>query len=146
MAHFHPESVAHFHPESMAHFEPEYLFRIGTITQSHVGKGYSTNVILGVTLKQTGLSELVYVAKNSILFLKDALVSNDIFLYGYPSSLGLKQSPQFDYNKPLLRKGIIASVNKTQGTIILDCPVYYGNSGGPVVQVINKGGGLNIIL
>lgn len=112
-------------------------FTIGTITENKDGMGYTTNLITGVTVKQTGKSEIVSVAKNTVIHLKDALVSNDIFLYGYPSSLGLKQSPQFDYSKPLLRKGIIASVNRTQGTIILDCPVYYGNSGGPVVQVTN---------
>lgn len=114
-------------------------FTIGTITYKPDGIGFTTNLTPGITIKQSGKSGIITVAKTSVLFLKDVLVSNDIFLYGYPSSLGLRQSPQFDYNKPLLRKGIIASVNKTQGTIILDCPVYYGNSGGPVVQVTNIG-------
>lgn len=114
-------------------------FTISTIKDSQNGNGSVTNTVPGVTLKQASKGSLVSVARKSVLFLKDVLVSNDIFLFGYPSSLGLKQSPQFDYDKPLLRKGIIASVNKAQGTIILDCPVYYGNSGGPVVQVINKG-------
>lgn len=75
--------------------------------------------------------------------LKDVLISNDVYLYGYPTSLGIKDLPQFDYNKPLLRKGIIANIYKNTGTIILDCPVYYGNSGGPVVEVEQDGPGFH---
>lgn len=78
-------------------------------------------------------------AKDSTKLLKNVLISNDVFLYGYPTSLGLKNTPQFDYSKPLLRKGIVANIYKTKGTIILDCPVYYGNSGGPVVEVSQNG-------
>ena len=62
-------------------------------------------------------------------------IGNDVFLYGYPTSLGIQSSPQFDYEKPLLRKGIIAGIYAHHGTIILDCPVYFGNSGGPVIEV-----------
>lgn len=94
----------------------------------------------GITLKKSGKGDGVSVgAQDSTKLLKDVLISNDVFLYGYPTSLGLEDSPQFDYNKPLLRKGIVANVNKKQGTIILDCPVYYGNSGGPVVEVSLEG-------
>jgi hypothetical protein len=39
----------------------------------------------------------------------------------------------------LLRKGIIAGKNPSRRTIILDCPSYYGNSGGPVVQAERLG-------
>jgi len=76
-------------------------------------------------------------------FIKDVLISNDIFLYGYPSSIGMRKMPQFDYTKPLLRKGIIANINTKMNTIILDCPVYYGNSGGPVIEVENVGTRIN---
>lgn len=110
-------------------------FLIGT-TQANADGGYITTGIEGVTLKSKGNSEVVSVsAHDTVKFLKEVLISNDVFLYGYPSSLGLRQSPQFDYTKPLLRKGIVANVYKKEGTIILDCPVYYGNSGGAVVQV-----------
>lgn len=34
-----------------------------------------------------------------------------------------------------MRKGIIAGVNEINKTILLDCPVFYGNSGGPVIQI-----------
>lgn len=69
----------------------------------------------------------------------DVLVSNEVYLFGYPISLGIQESPQFDYQRPLLRKGIIAGKNLSQRTIILDCPSYYGNSGGPVVQAERLG-------
>ena len=55
---------------------------------------------------------------------------------GYPRSIGLEYSPQFDYDQPLLRNGIVAGTYPERGTIILDGPVYYGNSGGPVVDVV----------
>jgi hypothetical protein len=97
-----------FHPQ-----KDVAAFTFSTVTFNADGITYSTNLIPGVTIKQSGKNGLVSVAKNTVLFLNDVLVSNDIFLYGYPSSLGLKQSPQF---------------------------VYYGNSGGPVVQVNNSGG------
>ena len=93
------------------------------------------SMIDGVVEKQVGNGNIVSVISNDVLLFKDVLISNDVFVYGYPSTLGLRESPQFDYNKPLLRKGVIANVNKSSGTIILDCPVYYGNSGGPVFQV-----------
>jgi len=114
--------------------------KIATIAALPDGSGFNSNLNAGVTIALQGNSQLVSVsAQTSVKLIDDVLISNDIFLYGYPSSLGLKQSPQFDYTKPLLRKGIIANIHKPFGTIILDCPVYYGNSGGPVVQVSSDG-------
>jgi hypothetical protein len=84
-------------------------------------------------------NERVSVEPEGVSFLKDVLISNDVYLFGYPTSLGLEEPHQFDYSKPLLRKGIVAGVYKAQGTIILDCPVYSGNSGGPVIQIVKRG-------
>jgi len=63
----------------------------------------------------------------------DALVSNEVFVFGYPVSVG--QADQIDHSRPLLRKGIIAGKNDAKSTIILDCPMYQGNSGGLVVEI-----------
>jgi hypothetical protein len=63
-----------------------------------------------------------------------SLVGADVFLFGYPSSIGIPGNPQIDSTHPLLRKGIIAGLNPSRGTMIVDCPVYQGNSGGPVVM------------
>lgn len=70
----------------------------------------------------------------TVLRFTDVLVGNDVYVYGYPTSIGIKENKQFDIMKPLLRRGIVAGKNKDNKTIILDCPVYYGNSGGPVIQ------------
>ncbi len=115
-------------------------FRIGKVETNKNGNNYTCTPIPGVDVKQTGKTGPISVAKETPIMIDQVLVANDIYLYGYPLSLGLKNSPQFDYNKPLLRKGIVASINKKEGTIILDCPVYYGNSGGPVVQVTREQG------
>lgn len=65
----------------------------------------------------------------------DVLIGNDVFLFGYPNTIGLPGQPQIDYDKPLLRKGIISGANNTRRVLIIDCPAFPGNSGGPVVQV-----------
>jgi len=63
----------------------------------------------------------------------EVLISNDVLIFGYPTSLGL--APQLDHARPLLRSGIVAGKNEQNKTIIIDCPAYRGNSGGPVVQI-----------
>jgi V8-like Glu-specific endopeptidase len=67
--------------------------------------------------------------------LNQVLIGNEVYLFGYPTSLGIKGFPQIESDKPLLRKGIIAGTNSKLKTIILDCPTYPGNSGGPVVEI-----------
>lgn len=59
---------------------------------------------------------------------------SDIFTVGYPKSLSLNIN--FDYNRPLVRKGIIAGIDLQKDKIIADLPVYQGNSGGVVFQTI----------
>ena len=65
----------------------------------------------------------------------DVMVGEDVFVFGYPTSIGLRQSPKFDYSKPLLRKGIVSAIYPKAQTIILDSSMYFGNSGGPVMEV-----------
>jgi hypothetical protein len=64
--------------------------------------------------------------------LRELTLGSDTISFGYPSSIGLQEMPQIDQNMPLLRKGIIAGINKQQGTLIVDSAVYGGDSGGPV--------------
>lgn len=78
---------------------------------------------------------IVVVPENHLKRFNDVLVSNDVFILGYPNSLGIPEQAQIEYKKPLLRKGIVAGINTTKRTIILDCPVYYGNSGGLAIEV-----------
>ena len=82
---------------------------------------------------------LMTVGKKELALYEEVLISNEAYIFGYPGSIGLKQMPQIDYELPLLRRGVIAGKNLKARTIILDCPSYYGNSGGPVCQVEHKG-------
>jgi hypothetical protein len=61
-------------------------------------------------------------------------IANEVYLMGYPTSLGLTESKYFDVSKPLIRKGIVSGVNIKEQTFIIDCPSYQGNSGGPIVE------------
>ena len=63
----------------------------------------------------------------------DVYVSNSIFLFGYPTSLA-RANTGLDKSKPLLRSGIVAG-KTDDGKIVIDCPVYFGNSGGLVIEV-----------
>jgi hypothetical protein len=101
--------------------------------------GDSTRVMLqalpGVSTLEVSNSGVLGVAPDAVKKYDDVLIGNDVLLFGYPTSLGIRGSPQLDSRKPLLRKGIVAGLKPDSKSIILDCPVYYGNSGGPVVEV-----------
>ena len=62
-------------------------------------------------------------------------VGAEVYMFGYPISLTGPISAIFDPSEPLLRKGVVAGLNLGRKTIIIDCPAYFGNSGGPVLQV-----------
>lgn len=95
---------------------------------------------LGIEHLEKGDTSLIAATFDNINNLKDVMISNDVYVFGYPTSLGIETSKQFDQNKPLLRKGIVANIHEIAQTIILDCAVYGGNSGGPVIQVIEVNG------
>jgi hypothetical protein len=102
--------------------------------------GDSTNKYIKVspyvTLKERAIKGIIGVPIKSTKRYSEILIGNEIFLLGYPTALGITQQlPQFDHKRPLLRKGIVAGKNDSLRTIVLDCPVYYGNSGSPVIQV-----------
>ena len=65
-------------------------------------------------------------------------IGGDIFLFGYPTSISKGSDSQFEHSKPLLRKGVVAGKNSLNKTIIIDCPVYFGNSGGPVFEIVRN--------
>jgi len=71
---------------------------------------------------------------------KELMLGDDIFIIGYPVSIGLKDFPQYDFNRPLVRKGIIAGKSSKFKTYIIDGHVYGGNSGGAVVRQIKDSG------
>lgn len=61
-------------------------------------------------------------------------LGTSVYLIGFPKSLGLSNVHQFDFNRPLLRKGIIAGKDNNLKYLVIDCPSFQGNSGGPVFE------------
>jgi hypothetical protein len=101
----------------------------------------------GIKMIQSAKSGIVGAAEPSIKRFDEVVISNEVFTFGYPSSIGMKKQPQIDYQRPLLRKGIVAGKNRANKTIILDCQVFPGNSGGPVVELerVNSKGKISVI-
>ncbi len=95
-------------------------------------------VIPGVMLTQSAPSGILSVSSDVVGKFDDVLTANDIYVLGYPTSIGLQQAPQINYSAPLLRRGIIAGINSNNKTVVLDCMTFHGNSGGPVVEVIHE--------
>ena len=80
-------------------------------------------------------SPLVALSLDMFQTFTNALISRDVFIFGYPSSLGIQQVPQLEHDRPLLRKGILAGKNYSRRMLVVDAPVFYGNSGGPVLEM-----------
>jgi S1-C subfamily serine protease len=96
---------------------------------------YEMFVLPGVTKHTSAKAGILSVARDTIKTFNEVLTGNEVIVLGYPTSLGLQTMPQIDSHRPLLRKGIVAGLNPQTRSIILDCPVYFGNSGGPVIEV-----------
>jgi len=89
----------------------------------------------GVTIRSVAKGGLLSASADTVGRFDDVLAGNEVILFGYPNSIGLQQIRQLDPTRPLLRKGIVAGTNPERHSIILDCPAYFGNSGGPVVEL-----------
>jgi hypothetical protein len=112
------------------------IVQIGNIKKKS-GELFSINLNKGVgrVITKNDTSNIVSADVNGTKAFADVLISNDVFIFGYPTSIGIPNEPQYEMLRPLLRKGIIAGKNLKSETIIIDCPAYYGNSGGPVMEV-----------
>jgi V8-like Glu-specific endopeptidase len=93
------------------------------------------NATKGVSMRQMAKTGILGVAESTIKCFSDVLTANQVFIFGYPTSLGLKTIAQIDHLRPLLRGGIVAGTNNQTKTLIIDCPAYGGNSGGPVLEI-----------
>jgi hypothetical protein len=114
------------------------LVRVDTardICVCRIGSGGSIATNSGVKVLSARPSGLVSVGPSTVRLYKDVLVSNEVYIFGYPVSLGMKHQAQIDFSKPLLRSGIVAGKNDNRRAIVLDCAAYPGNSGGPVLEV-----------
>jgi hypothetical protein len=97
--------------------------------------GRSIRTVPGVSLIEKTPSGILSVSLYNVRRFDKVLTANTIYMFGYPTSLSIKGDPQIDPLRPLLRFGIVAGTNPARKTIILDCPSYPGNSGGPVLEV-----------
>ena len=89
----------------------------------------------GVLIRATTKKGLQNVGLDAVATFDKVQTGNDVIVFGYPNSLALQQLHQLDPNRPLLRKGMVAGTNQERRSIILDCPVYFGNCGGPVLEI-----------
>ena len=101
--------------------------------------GAVINLVNGVTSLSKASSGILGVSLANLERFTDVLVANEVCVFGYPRSLCLAQLAQLDPDRPLLRQGIVAGTNPAQHSIIIDCPLYPGNSGGPVLEVQDEG-------
>jgi len=88
-----------------------------------------------ISIVQEGNSKTFSISHKQTRLLEEIGMANDVYLVGFPTSLIFQNSKHFDPGKPLLRKGIIAGINTEDNTFIIDCSAYYGNSGGPVLEL-----------
>lgn len=61
-------------------------------------------------------------------------IGNAAFTFGYPISIG-DAAQQLAPTIPLVRGGSVAGINNIKKTVILDTPIYQGNSGGLVIEI-----------
>jgi hypothetical protein len=111
------------------------VFTINSSTAGTGGTPFSLSPVPGVTAKEQSKGGVLGAALDTVKLFDQVLTGNDVMVFGYPISLGLQQLPKLDIHRPLLRKGIVAGTNPEKRSIILDCPSYFGNSGGPVLEL-----------
>jgi hypothetical protein len=115
------------------------VIKIAGVVPSPNGAGQIMQPVAGVILRQNAPDGIVGVDANATVKKFDEVqISNDVYVFGYPNSIGLQQIAQIDQTRPLIRKGIVSGLNRALRTIILDCEVYPGNSGGLVLEVENE--------
>jgi len=107
------------------------VIKIGNLTKN------SVRLIKGVK-KLTENINLNVANSSMIKPAKKIEIGEETYVIGYPKVLAMfqPQRPVYNYEIPLVRKGIISSMNDYK-TFVIDCAVYGGNSGGPVFVAEN---------
>jgi hypothetical protein len=103
-----------------------------------VADGTNTSTIRLIdccTSRETTPSGVRYLLPEETKDFEAVGVSNDVFILGFPAAVTALPENHFNYQLPLLRKGIVAGKDDRNQTIVLDCFADRGNSGGPVVEV-----------
>lgn len=111
--------------------------QIGTITNNMVS-------YFNFVTKEPTLDKINEFSLNECVLNIDSInIGDEVFMIGYPKSLEHTNYNIFDFNRPISRKGSIAGKDYAHNTILVDCPAYGGNSGGPIL--IKKGKNLKMI-
>ncbi|MDO9578941.1 MAG: hypothetical protein Q7J16_13745 [Candidatus Cloacimonadales bacterium] len=105
-------------------------------TNENVNQIKLNNDVFGFTSNKS--INIINEKEFSLRYFDDVNIGSEILMTGYPTSLGLLKTSQYDFHRPLIRKGWIAGKNIDKKTIILDCPSYGGNSGGPVYEIVQE--------
>jgi hypothetical protein len=88
---------------------------------------------------QEGNGSVVSADVEALGKLDSVSLASDVYVMGYPTSLGMRNSSFYDFKKPLIRKGIVAGIYLENSTFVIDSFVFPGNSGGPVVEHCEDG-------
>ena len=104
------------------------VIRLGTLRPERL------DTTPGVVVSEKSKGGIIVAPFEYLTRYSDVDISSQIFMFGYPS-VGVAGFSQIDTSRPLVRAGIVAGLNATLKTIIIDAPVNHGNSGGPVVQL-----------
>lgn len=87
------------------------------------------------TIQRNGIKRALYTYKKFDLANDSTIhIGNGVFVYGFPKSVGVESIYQYDKSLPLIRSGIISTIDKKKNRYIIDATTYPGNSGGPVLQ------------
>ncbi|MGA2001404.1 MAG: trypsin-like peptidase domain-containing protein [Terriglobales bacterium] len=110
------------------------VVHIGDVVAAAAGGRRSISPTAGVRVITNAPSGIVGASVDLVKKLDKVLISNAVYVFGFPTSIGIQSIPQIEYDRPLIRKGVVAGINEANKTIILDCLIFQGNSGGPVIQ------------
>lgn len=119
-----------------AHISSSPTIDLCIIKIADVVKG-KLKLIPGVSLLSANLN-LNVASSDMVKSAKKVEVGEETYVIGYPKALAQFQpnKPLYNYELPLVRKGIVSSMNDYK-TFVIDCAVYGGNSGGPVFVAEN---------
>jgi hypothetical protein len=82
------------------HSQDLVVIRLATAGEPASGKAPER----GVTIKESAESDLLGVPTAAVKTYEQVAVGNDVILYGYPGSPGIRNNPQLDPSRPLLRR------------------------------------------
>jgi hypothetical protein len=86
------------------------IVRIGQVLEP--GGKKRASFLPGVKVMEYAPSGILGVGSDTIKKIDEVLTANEIYVFGYPTSIGIRENPQIDYQKPLIRKGIVAGTNE----------------------------------